>query len=85
MFILESEANDYGVIPNKIISRGLDMDAKYMVNVIRRAGDEPTESFVATGDMLVNAGIFVGNLFDMKTLNENSNSIATVMITMEKI
>lgn len=77
--------NDYGVIPNKIISRGLDMDAKYKVNVIRRAGDEPTESFVATGDMLVNAGIFVGNLFDMKTLNENSNSIATVMITMEKI
>ena len=63
---------------------GIDENATYKVNVIRKLTDAP-ESFTAKGDLLVNGGVYLGDLYDMKTLNENSNSIASVLITMERI
>lgn len=74
---------DFGVKLPKIKAVGIDENANYQVSVIRRVGDEKV-CFTAKGDLLVNGGVFVDDLYDMETLNENSNSVVSVLITMEK-
>ena len=75
---------DYGVKLPKIRVSGIDENATYKVSVIRKITDAP-ETFIAKGDLLVHGGVYVGDVYDMKTLNENSNSIASVLITMERV
>ena len=75
---------DFGVKLPKIKAVGIDENATYKVTVIRRVGDK-VETFTTKGDLLTRAGVFVGDLYDMPTLNANSNSVVSVLITMERV
>ena len=57
----------------------------YQVELVNEYEGSATVSFVASGSMLNNGGVYVGKWFTEKQLNENSNSVGSMMATMTKI
>ena len=64
---------------------GLDENAEYLVELVNEYDGKATARFTASGNTLNKGGIYVGKWHTEKNLNENSNSISSMMATFTRL
>ena len=70
---------------SRLFVGGLDDTALYEVELVNDYEGTATKRFVVSGSALNNGGIYVGKWFTEKNLNENSNSIGSMMATFIRL
>jgi alpha-galactosidase len=70
---------------SRLFVGGLEDTALYEVELVNEYEGTATKRFVASGSTLNNGGVYVGKWFTEKNLNENSNSIGSMMATFTRL
>jgi alpha-galactosidase len=70
---------------SRLLVDGLDENATYEVELVNEYEGKAVVKFIASGDTLNKGGVYVGKWYTEKGLNENSNSIGTMMATFTRI